>query len=1410
MISIRFPWTISGVAIAVLTTGYPATAQIVPDATLPVNSRVAPGCTVCTIDGGTTRGVNLFHSFREFSIPTGGAAWFNNPASIQNILTRVTGSSISNIDGLIRANGTANLFLLNPNGIILGPNAQLNLGGSFVATTADRFKFPDGSEFSATNPQAPPLLTINITPGLQYGTSRTGATIVNRGNLSTPEDLTLVGDRLDLQGQLIAGKNLALQAQDTVQIRDTVTTPFLARSGQALTIQANQSLDILALNHSGHTALVSGGNLSLVSDGIISGDARFAAGGEFQVKSVSGGAAQFRSLYDPIISSAGNVEVLGNYNGAALLVESLGSVWFNGSVTITSNDATFSPIDPDPDLARLGSSNAFIVRAGRSSLLYAPTGLPTTVNGATFQPGTTGAGITVTGDISTNGGPVILDTTTGAIQVNSILPFSFPGTAGSVALSTGNGNIDVGGAILAFGLLNGNGGSVSLTTGNGNVKVNGAILAFALDNGGSGGNGGAVRIATQNGNIELLDELNTFSLKNGSGGNIALSTANGSITTNKINAFSLSGGNAGAVQITAGDRTGSPTTGDLTIGSINAFAVNGSGGRITLETTNGEVRSAELLANSFGGGNGADVTISTTNGNIFLAPDDDIQAIASSGSGGNIRLSTTNGTIATGTLFSYSDSVGAGGSVSVATTRGDVTVGPIVSFSNGAGRGGDITLANTEGNIATDFIVSLSQRGRAGDITLASEQGNLSTIGNGYFAFSPEGQGGNIRLTAGGNIDTSSLNSSGKLGSGNVTAVAGNNFLMRIRDVEARISQNPVSPVISTDTFGSGRGGDIDIQARSVLARDGAQISASTHSSGVGGNVRVRASDRVELSGTVPAGARPSIYGPGGVVGVPAGSYFGGYLPTGNAENAETLENASFPTGIFTQTTTASSGSAGSIEVEAPRLIVQDGAAIAATTFGQGNGGNIRLNADTIALNNGSILGGVAAGSAGSSGAIELKTQSLAVTNAGLIQSQTLGQGSAGTIQIDATNAVTLAGAGSSIRSGSGDRQSQGNQIGAGGNLRITTPNLQISDRAILSAETYTTSRGGSIRVTASQFDANSGGQLRTTTFGGGQAGNISVTANQLTLTDAGTGLFADTTSGSTGSGGSIFVDTKTLLAQQNAGIAVDSLGSGMGGNIQVQAQTVRLSDRGFLTAETASAQGGNITLNIQDFLTLRRNSLISATAGTAQAGGDGGNIAINARFIIGVLSENSDIRANAFTGNGGKVTITALGIFGLRFRPQLTRFSDITASSQFGISGTVTLNTLNVDPNRGLVVLPVNLVDPSRQIASGCTASTRQVKPQSRFVVTGRGGLPTRPEDGFGGTIALSEMVELVGTGGQKDGERNLPPTSHSSPPTPHSSPLVEAQGWTIAPDGSVHLLAEAEATTPHQPWQPTVNCSE
>ncbi|MEO1182848.1 MAG: filamentous hemagglutinin N-terminal domain-containing protein [Cyanobacteria bacterium J06636_28] len=142
-----------------------AQAQIVPDGTLSSTVSSSDGQNF-TIDNGDRTGNNLFHSFDTFSIPTNGSAVFEHPTDVENIFSRVTGPSLSNIDGLLQTTGTTNLFLLNPNGIIFGPNAKLDIAGSFTASTADSFIFADGTEFSATAAE-PPLLSISVPVGLQ-------------------------------------------------------------------------------------------------------------------------------------------------------------------------------------------------------------------------------------------------------------------------------------------------------------------------------------------------------------------------------------------------------------------------------------------------------------------------------------------------------------------------------------------------------------------------------------------------------------------------------------------------------------------------------------------------------------------------------------------------------------------------------------------------------------------------------------------------------------------------------------------------------------------------------------------------------------------------------------------------------------------------------------------------------------------------------------------------------------------------------------------------------------------------------------------------------------------------------------------------------------------------------------------
>ncbi|WP_414586039.1 filamentous hemagglutinin N-terminal domain-containing protein [Scytonema sp. PCC 10023] len=198
MFGINITW---GCVLAIAVSGaysfsaHSALAQITPDGTLPNNSVININGKIFDITGGTQAGRNLFHSFQEFSVLRGNEAHFNNAVDIQNIISRVTGSSISNIDGLIQVVGNANLFFINPNGIIFGPNARLDIGGSFIASTASSINFADGTQFSAKPSQNPPLLTITAPLGLNMGSNPGKITVQGSGHEIDYGDFVKEGPR---------------------------------------------------------------------------------------------------------------------------------------------------------------------------------------------------------------------------------------------------------------------------------------------------------------------------------------------------------------------------------------------------------------------------------------------------------------------------------------------------------------------------------------------------------------------------------------------------------------------------------------------------------------------------------------------------------------------------------------------------------------------------------------------------------------------------------------------------------------------------------------------------------------------------------------------------------------------------------------------------------------------------------------------------------------------------------------------------------------------------------------------------------------------------------------------------------------------------------------------------------------
>lgn len=356
----------------------------------------------------------------------------------------------------------------------------------------------------------------------------------------------------------------------------------------------------------------------------------------------------------------------------------------------------------------------------------------------------------------------------------------------------------------------------------------------------------------------------------------------------------------------------------------------------------------------------------------------------------------------------------------------------------------------------------------------------------------------------------------------------------------------------------------------------------------------------------------------------------------------------------------------------------------------------------------------------------------------------------------------------------------------------MSAPFFRLSDGAVLDARTFL-GKGGDIIINTNIAEILNGGQLLSTAEFGGRAGKITVNAaKQIMIVGSDSTFSARTT----------IIKGLGEFFSPSSGIFVRSQNDGIAGDIEINTLRLTLDNQARLNAESATGNGGNITLNISDLLLIRRGSQISTNAGTAQVGGNGGNITINAPkgFIVGVKSENSDITANAFTGSGGRVNITTQGIYGLQFRPQLTEFSDITASSTFGVSGVVSLNTLGIDPSRGLQQLPVSLIDPSNRIDQKCAAGSAFRR--SSFTVTGRGGLPENPLDPLQSGEGMASWVEVdaANTDSSKPSSQNslAPLPAYSSTPT-H---LIEADSLMVGKDGSVQLVASQSIAAPGGSW--------
>ncbi|MEH2082323.1 MAG: filamentous hemagglutinin N-terminal domain-containing protein [Nostoc sp.] len=595
-------------------------AQIIPDTSLPNNSRVTTDGNIFNITGGTQAGHNLFHSFDQFSVLTGHTASFNNAVDIQNIISRVTGRSISNIDGLIRTLGTADLFLINPNGIIFGPNASLNIGGSFVASTASSLLFAEGTVFN-TKPDTSttPLLTVSVPIGLQFGV--TAAPIRNQSQASPNNSFNSFNRPVGLQVQ--TGKTLAIVGGDITLEGGNLTAGRIELGSVA----ANSLVSLISTNQGlflGYENVQNFKNIQLIDryvNGIsnISSQVDASNGdnsrGNIQVQ---GNTVELQGNFVRLISLTRGAKDGGDLNiNARKLIVGDGAAVFTATIgdgnggNIIINSGSFSLRDgAQLTTSIFGLGNAGNVTVNALDATLANAGILSTVS-----PGGVGRG----GNIDINA--ITLSLIDGAQLTVSTLGL---GNAGNVTVQARDA-VSLAGNAAIFSTL----GSTTAPI----IKVN-------FDD--SGRPTVTIEPREQTINPNALGNSGNINITSG-----LLSITNGARLTTSI----FGKGNAGSINLKTQNAvfSGNDISG-LSSGVFSAVEKNAVGNAGTIGITTNELTlksGAQLVASSFGEGNAGAITIQATdkflvNGINSNGLPTGVFAESRTGRGGNIRLNIEN------------------------------------------------------------------------------------------------------------------------------------------------------------------------------------------------------------------------------------------------------------------------------------------------------------------------------------------------------------------------------------------------------------------------------------------------------------------------------------------------------------------------------------------------------------------------------------------------------------------------------------------------------------------------------------------------------------------------------------------------------------------------------------------------
>lgn len=1044
---------------------------------------------------GQIRGGNLFHSFGQFTIRTGESATFTGPDTIANILSRVTGGMRSDIDGTLRSTiDGANLFLLNPAGVLFGPNARLDVRGSFHVSTADFLRFQDGAEFHADLGKAS-VLTVAPVETFGFLHENPAGITIDRSVLEAPagKTISVIGGDVRIAGDFdlpTFSGNPTLSAPSGRINLASITSPGDVR---LTTTDRGPSLNVNNVRRLGEISLLPG---TLIDVSGPRGGTVVIRGGRLMVENAS--------IF---------ADTEGNMHGAPIGID----VQMTEDVVLTGDVGVSAQT-----LFGRGNAGDVVVAAKNVSI----TGGAQIASSTFVGPGRGGT-ITITATEAVT----LAGTNPGGDFPSGLFAQSLgTGDAGAVVVEARTVTLTGGGLIFTSNRGRGHGGPIT-------VRATDAVTIHGTQPNGLGSGLVAQAAGTREGvgkAGDIVVEARTVAVTGGA----------------QVGSSTFGPGHGGTVTVRATDTVLLDGTTPAETFPSGLFAnaqgrgrTAGNAGNVVVEATTLTITGgAQVTSGTFGPGHGGTITVRAT-GTVTLDGTSPTGALGSglftnaegrgetAGNAGNVVVEAQSVTITGGaTISSATFGPGQGGTLTITATDAVSLAGrskdgrfPSSLSANARGMGaeagdaGDIVVAAKTVELTQGALIRTSAeqaRGRAGDILL---------------------EAGSITIRAGARVDSRTLGP----GAGGVVTV-------RATEALTLEGTDPVTGLpggIFTDTqgqdAGAGAAGTLRVEAGSIAVRGGAQISSSTLGPGHGGNVMVQATETLTVKGTGPgtgtvsgifvnamgteagAGAAGSIVvtaprvtlTDGGTIDSSTfGPGQGGNVMVQAIETltvAGTTPNGALPSGIFVRAmgTEAGAGNAGAVQVAAGSVTVRGGAQISGSTLGPGQGGTVTVTAtDTVVIAGAQSGLSTTAQGSGRGGDILLQAPILTLSDGASITAESTGPADAGTIRLTATerflsehSTVTTAA-----------------RLADGGNIQVTAQALvRLRDSSITAtvgggAETV----GGNITIDP-EFVVLEGSQILAEAFQG-KGGNISITAG-VVLADPASRISASSTLGVAG-----------------------------------------------------------------------------------------------------------------------------------------------------------------------------------------------------------------------------------------------------------------------------------------------------